>query len=74
MEIDDIIPIVNSFSSQYENIYLSADPFGPTLSRTITVRGVHDTLGLQLDDNNVRGRLILRNCEKGTPSHRMKRW
>lgn len=73
-EDDGIIPIIQSFSSQCEIIYLSADPFGPTLPMIMTVRGVYDSLGLTLDNNSMRGRLLLANCEKGAPSHRMKRW
>ena len=55
-------------------LYLSCDPFGPTLTMPCRVTGVHPLLGLQLDDTNMNGRFILRHCEKGTPSAKIRKW
>ena len=40
----------------------------------VTTKGTHPTVGLQLDDNAINGRLYLRHCEKSTPAARMKKW
>lgn len=29
---------------------------------------------MQIDDTNVRGRLYLHHCEKGTPSAKIRKW
>lgn len=73
-ESDEINGRINSFTSTTEYLYLSNDPFGPTITVPIMVRGDHATLGLQLDTRNEKGRLILSHCEKSTPSHRIKKW
>ena len=67
-------PTLHSFTDRIGDLWLSNDPFGPTLTMEIDVKGSHSTLGLQLDDNNMIGRLYLRHCEKSTPSARMSKW
>ena len=67
-------PTINAVTSDLEDIYLSYDPFGPTTTATIRVSGVHPTLGLELDFTDTSHRLILRNCAKSTPAHKIKRW
>ena len=67
-------PAVHASTSELEGIYLSYDPFGPTTTTTIRVNGVHPTLGLELEANDTKDRLILRNCAKSTPAHKIKRW
>ena len=67
-------PRLNLLSSGLEDLYLSCDPFGPTTTAQIKVTGVHPTLGLELEEQSHNGRLILRNCAKGTPSHKIKKW
>ena len=67
-------PTINSFSSPLEDLYLSCDPFGPTTTVTIKVTGIHPTLGLELEHQANNGRLLLRNCAKGTPAHKIKKW
>ena len=67
-------PKIHSYTDRLGDLWLSHDPFGPTLTMEVTTKGTHPTLGLQLDDNNVNGRLYLRHCEKSTPSVRMKKW
>ena len=67
-------PTLHSFTDRIGDLWLSNDPFGPTLTMEIDVKGSHSTLGLQLDDNNMIGRLYLRHCEKSTPSARMPKW
>lgn len=70
-EIDNI---VRSFSNVTKDIYLSCDPFGPTITVPCPIRGVYPLLGMQLDDSNVKRRLYLRHCEKGTASARIRKW
>ena len=71
-EIDT--PKIKPFSTTYENIYLSCDPFGPTTTVTVKLSGVHPTLRFQLDMIEATDRLTLLNCTKGTPSAKLKRW
>lgn len=40
----------------------------------IQLKGEHPTLGMQLDDRNMHGRIKLLHCEKGTPAYKMKKW
>ena len=67
-------PTVRSYTDRLGDLWLSHDPFGPTLTMEVTTKGTHPTVGLQLDDNNINGRLYLRHCEKRTPAARMKKW
>ena len=67
-------PVVRSISTPLEDIYLSSSPFGPTITIETKLQGVHPTLGLKLDDRNTIGRLTLLECEKGTPSAKIKKW
>ena len=69
-----ITPSINAFSSPLEDLYLSCDPFGPTTTTEIKITGVHPTLGLELEHQSHNGRMILRNCTKGTPAHKIKKW
>ena len=73
-EDNELEPAINSVTSHTEYIYLSDNPFGPTITIPVKVKGNHSTLGLQLDNRNVRGRLLLSHCDKGTPSARIKKW
>ena len=67
-------PIVRSISTPLEDMYLSSSPLGPTITIETKLQGIHPTLGLILDDRNTLGRLTLLECEKGTPSAKIKKW
>ena len=53
---------------------LSNNPYGPSLTVTTRIRGNHETLGFELDDQTMSNRLILLNCKKGTPAARVPKW
>lgn len=66
-------PTIHAFSSTLEDLYLSCDSFRPKTTAEIKITGMHPTLGLELEEQSENGRLILRNCAKGTPAHKIKK-
>ena len=71
---DAIIRQLHSPHEECENVILSTNPYGPSMKIRCNLRGNHCTLGLQLDDQTMNGRLILTQCSKGTPSARIPKW
>jgi hypothetical protein len=52
----------------------STNPFGPSFPETITVSGIHPTLGLDIRHDVDRQRCQLVAMTPGTPSHRLPQW
>ena len=55
-------------------LYLSSNPYGPTITVECKIKGNHPTLGLELDSETQESRLILTGCQKGTPAAKISRW
>jgi len=65
---------INSPGGAQDNFILSDNPsYGPFITIQYKVKGNHDTLGLDLDDQTMMNRMILLNCKKGTLSSRIRR-
>ena len=47
---------------------------GPTLKIELKIKGKHNTLGLIVDDKSYANSVILKHCQKGTPSARIPKW
>ena len=72
-DADEIEPAIHSAITKPKDLILSACPFGPTIEMEIGTNSTHPTLGMEIDERNMKGRLKLMNCAKSTPAHRMKR-
>ena len=71
---DPVIRQINSPHPEYDNIVMSTNPYGPSLTVQYKVKGNHDTLGMEIDDTSMVNRLTLLNCLKGTPTARIPKW
>ena len=71
---DPVVRQIHSPNINGDNIILSTSPYGPTMTVECKLKGNHCTLGLELDEESMAGRVTLLNCTKGTPSARIPRW
>ena len=71
---NEIEPVIHSAITRPDDMFLSACPFGLMIVMEIITNSTHPTLGLEIDERNMKGRLELINCAKSTPAHKMKRW
>jgi hypothetical protein len=55
-------------------VTFSADPFGPSLTDTILVSGVHPTLGLDLHYDTKHHMCQITKMDPGAPSHHLPQW
>jgi hypothetical protein len=55
-------------------VTFSTDPFGPSFPETISISGIHPSLGLELRHDMDRQRCQLVAMTPGTPSHRLHKW
>jgi len=66
--------MVTTIETQY-NIVLASDPCDNILEISISTRGTHSTLGLELDKNvDIDSRLQLMNCFQSTPLAYIIHW
>jgi len=71
---DAIIRQIHSPNIDCDNIVLSTHPYGPTITMECKLKGNHPTLGIELDETSMKGRVMLVSCKKGTPSARIPKW
>jgi hypothetical protein len=55
-------------------VTFSADLFGPSFTETISISGIHPSLGLELRHSMDRQQCQLVAMTPGTPSHRLHQW
>ena len=55
-------------------IELCTNKNGPTIQIDLKIKGKHKTLGLIVDDKSYMNSVILKHCQKGTPSARIPKW
>jgi hypothetical protein len=69
-------PLHGSDVHRYDGITVtfSTDPFGPSFPETISVSGIHPSLGLELRHDMYCQRCQLVAMTPGTPSHRLHQW
>jgi len=60
--------------SRPDNFFLSTNPFGPSTTITVSVKGTHAALGLHLISNQDTDRIILESCAASNPAARIPRW
>ena len=56
------------------DISLSDCPFDTFTDRTIDIKGDHPTLGLQMENNDMYNLPQLKQCQRSTPSSKLKAW
>jgi len=71
---DPVVRQINSPHPEYDSIVMSTNPYGPAITVQCKLKGNHDTLGMEIDETSIQGRLTLLNCSKGTPTARIPKW
>ena len=57
-----------------DDFHLTSNPFGPSTTVTLTTKGTHPTLGLDIHHHSDTSRIVLRSCFPSTPAARIPRW
>eukprot|EP00555_Chaetoceros_dichaeta_P008477 CAMPEP_0198259538 /NCGR_PEP_ID=MMETSP1447-20131203/8695_1 /TAXON_ID=420782 /ORGANISM="Chaetoceros dichaeta, Strain CCMP1751" /LENGTH=192 /DNA_ID=CAMNT_0043946949 /DNA_START=628 /DNA_END=1206 /DNA_ORIENTATION=- len=60
--------------SRPEKFFLSTNPFGPSTTISISVKGTHAALGLDLISHQDTDRILIESCAGSTPVSRISRW
>jgi len=71
---DPVIRQINSHHPEYDNIIMSTNPYGPTITVQCKLNGNHEMLGMEIDETSMKDRLTLINFSKGTPTARIPKW